>query len=257
MTTTTPPGWYPDPEQAGNGPVRELWWDGAVWTGRSRIRGAARGPLVAGATGLVVLAASLIVGGVLLSGPGSGDAQDDKKQGGSGSSAEPTGPPQSAAVIGVELPVLPGWQREPDGTATGTGPYPCPGEGGGECFRGASAVVPAWPGADGQHSPREVAAQDIRRNADSAYGGITGHEPVASGRTTVAGEPGYRIRWRAHSRTGPDGYVESVAFAHPDGSGQILVLRTSIDVHRDAPSLRDMDRLSAGVRWTDGEIAQT
>lgn len=255
-----PPGWYPEPEQPGNGPVRELWWDGTAWTGRARTRGTARGPLVAGTVGLVVLAASLIVGGVLFSGPGRADARDGKEPAAGGDSAAPTGPSPSAAVSAVKLPALPGWQLEPDATSTGTVPYSCPGEGGGECFRGASAVVPAWPGTDGQRSPREVAVQDIRRNADSAYGGITGHEPVASERTTVAGRPGFRVRWRAESRTGPDGYVESVAFVHPDGSGQILVLRTSIDIHRDAPPLGDMDRLSAGVRWTggtDGEFART
>ena len=32
MSTTTPPGWYPDPRHSGTGPAQERWWDGAAWT---------------------------------------------------------------------------------------------------------------------------------------------------------------------------------------------------------------------------------
>lgn len=266
--TTTPPGWYPDPEQTGDGPVRELWWDGAAWTGRSRARGAARGPVVAGIVGAVVLAASLIVGAVLFAGlgraggpnPGAGPSAPAPENG--PASPDPTGPPPSAPVGGVALPALPGWHRDAGATFSGTVPYTCPGEGGGECYRGAAVLVPAWPVAgsgNARPSPRKAAAQDIRRNADSAYGGITGHEVLTSEETTVAGRPAHRIRWRTESRTGPDGYVESVAFAHPDGSGNLLVLRISVDVHPDSPPLADMDRLTAGVRGTAAadDVART
>nr|WSX73613.1 DUF2510 domain-containing protein [Streptomyces sp. NBC_00899]WSX80324.1 DUF2510 domain-containing protein [Streptomyces sp. NBC_00899] len=36
MTTTTPPGWYPEPGHTGNGPAMERWWDGSVWTEYTR-----------------------------------------------------------------------------------------------------------------------------------------------------------------------------------------------------------------------------
>ncbi|WP_176724980.1 MULTISPECIES: DUF2510 domain-containing protein, partial [unclassified Streptomyces] len=32
MTTTTTPGWYPEPGHTGNGPAMERWWDGNAWT---------------------------------------------------------------------------------------------------------------------------------------------------------------------------------------------------------------------------------
>ena len=36
MTTTTPPGWYPEPGHTGNGPAMERWWDGSAWTEYTR-----------------------------------------------------------------------------------------------------------------------------------------------------------------------------------------------------------------------------
>ncbi|MYS19478.1 DUF2510 domain-containing protein, partial [Streptomyces sp. SID4948] len=32
VTTTTTPGWYPEPGHTGNGPAMERWWDGNAWT---------------------------------------------------------------------------------------------------------------------------------------------------------------------------------------------------------------------------------
>ncbi|MCA1217438.1 DUF2510 domain-containing protein [Streptomyces sp. 8L] len=32
MTNSTPPGWYPDPGQTGEGPRQHRWWDGSAWT---------------------------------------------------------------------------------------------------------------------------------------------------------------------------------------------------------------------------------
>lgn len=273
--TTTPPGWYPDPEQAADDPARERWWDGTGWTGASRSRGAARGPLVAGAVGVVVLSASLFVGAALFAGLGMPDGPDPDDVAGNGgarpapSEPEPGpshSPPDDSAgpVTGVALPSLPGWQRQPGGTASGTEPYDCPG-GGGECYRGAAVILPASgetaSTAGGTTTPRDVAERDIGRNADTAYGGISGHRELTSGRTTVAGEPAYRIRWRTENRKGPDGYVESVVFPHPDGSGRTLVLRTALDIHRDAPPVRDMNRIAAGVRESGpaggGDVVQT
>jgi hypothetical protein len=36
VTTTTPPGWYPEPGHTGNGPALERWWDGNKWTEYTR-----------------------------------------------------------------------------------------------------------------------------------------------------------------------------------------------------------------------------
>ncbi|MFI0720149.1 DUF2510 domain-containing protein [Streptomyces sp. NPDC021224] len=36
MTTSTPPGWYPEPGHTGNSPAMERWWDGSVWTEYTR-----------------------------------------------------------------------------------------------------------------------------------------------------------------------------------------------------------------------------
>ncbi len=36
VTTTTPPGWYPEPGHTGNGPAMERWWDGSAWTEYTR-----------------------------------------------------------------------------------------------------------------------------------------------------------------------------------------------------------------------------
>ncbi|MFI0896505.1 DUF2510 domain-containing protein [Streptomyces sp. NPDC020983] len=36
MTTSTPPGWYPEPGHTGNSPAMERWWDGSAWTEYTR-----------------------------------------------------------------------------------------------------------------------------------------------------------------------------------------------------------------------------
>ncbi|WP_103528675.1 DUF2510 domain-containing protein [Streptomyces sp. SM12] len=41
---TMPPGWYPDPGFAGNGPAPERWWDGTNWTGQTRDTAAGDAP---------------------------------------------------------------------------------------------------------------------------------------------------------------------------------------------------------------------
>ncbi|WPR54060.1 DUF2510 domain-containing protein [Streptomyces sp. S399] len=43
MTQVTPPGWYPDPGHAGDGPRHERWWDGGRWTDSLRPAGGPAG----------------------------------------------------------------------------------------------------------------------------------------------------------------------------------------------------------------------
>ncbi|MGH3313185.1 MAG: DUF2510 domain-containing protein [Streptomyces sp.] len=258
---TTPPGWYADPEPArtaGTG-ARERWWDGTGWTGQTRTRGAARGPLVAGIVGALVLLAALAVGAVLVfggSGVFSAGTGDDGAGGGKHDDASrPTDPPDrpdpraEAPADGVDLPVLDGWQHDPDGPMAGTGEYTCPGGDGKSCLRGSAVIVVAGTDAG---DPEDVARNDIERFAELAYskdtyGGITSHKVLATETATVAGQDAYRVRWKIVNRKKPDAYVESVAFPHPDGSGEMLLLRTGFDIHRDAPPLGDMDRLAGGV----------
>ncbi|SDO64538.1 DUF2510 domain-containing protein [Actinacidiphila guanduensis] len=107
MTTTTPPGWYPEPGQTGNGPAMERWWDGNAWTEYTRTAPVPMagqqpplapppyapypaGDVISGGapkrrTGVIVLsivAALVVIGGViaavLVAGGGSSDNSADK-----------------------------------------------------------------------------------------------------------------------------------------------------------------------------------
>ncbi|GAA3646696.1 DUF2510 domain-containing protein [Streptomyces iranensis] len=103
MTMNTPPGWYPDPGYAGNGPAMERWWDGSAWTEYTRdASGAAdpafgpppppylpgrqgghghsrgRGPRIAALSVAVAVVVAAIAGGIVLlgdGGDGGGNAQ--------------------------------------------------------------------------------------------------------------------------------------------------------------------------------------
>ncbi|WP_425583603.1 DUF2510 domain-containing protein, partial [Streptomyces macrosporus] len=44
VSTTTPPGWYPDPGHTGPGPAPDRWWDGSAWTEHTRTSPTAPGP---------------------------------------------------------------------------------------------------------------------------------------------------------------------------------------------------------------------
>ncbi|CAM5665189.1 MULTISPECIES: DUF2510 domain-containing protein [Streptomyces] len=129
----TPPGWYPDPGYAGNGPAMERWWDGSAWTeytrdasgatdpafgpppmppylpGRQGGHGRGRGPRIAAvavAAGVVVAA---IVGGIVLLGDG-GDG------GGGNAQTGPAAPSDSAPPdSGDPAPDLPAPDSPSDG----------------------------------------------------------------------------------------------------------------------------------------------
>ncbi|WP_079131796.1 DUF2510 domain-containing protein [Streptomyces nanshensis] len=272
---TTPPGWYPEPDPAhrANSPSAERWWDGTSWTGQTRTKAAVRGPLVAGIVGAAVLAAALLVSAVLTfgSGPQTGTLPDDEAgggapssepplpeedpdapggSGGSGSGGSGGGSGQDVPATGVRLPVLDGWQREAFGAMVTTGEYRCPGGTSQSCLRGSAMIVVA---PAGTVSAEDTAKNDIGRFARTAYskgtyGGITSHRAVVSERTTVAGQEAYRVRWKIVNRTKPDAYVESVAFRHPDGSGEMLLLRSGFDIAESAPPVSDMDKLADGVK---------
>jgi hypothetical protein len=159
VTTSTPPGWYPDPAHAGAGPVPERWWDGENWTEHTRGAGglapvppapvpppstSSKVPVIAGISAAVVIVAALVTGGVMIAGGGSPKSCDDSAAAscippsphptpspthhgaspappdGGGPSSDQAGKP----AHGVLLPVPDGWQR--NGRMIGTSPYKCP-----------------------------------------------------------------------------------------------------------------------------------
>ncbi|MEU8826917.1 DUF2510 domain-containing protein [Streptomyces sp. NPDC048636] len=106
MTTNTPPGWYTDPGDAGNGPGVERWWNGSAWTeytrggsgtpgmsygaptlpghlpgqpGGGQGAGRGRGPKVAALVVAVGVVVAAIIGGIVLLGDGGGDDKDRAK----------------------------------------------------------------------------------------------------------------------------------------------------------------------------------
>lgn len=230
--------------------------------------GKAKGPLVAGIVAAVAVVLALVVGVVVVTGDGGGEnrageaptpgasAKSTPPDDGPGASDAPDddssqapGPRQLAMAHGVKLPLLDGWERVPGtyGAAVNTTSYTCPLKKE-RCVR-AGASVYVTP-ADGD--PETVAKADIEVNAEYSYGadyygGITSHRQAESRPVRVAGQDGYLVRWRIDNKADPDAYVQSVAFPHPDGSGQMLVLRMGVDIHSASPPVTDMDEIVAGV----------
>ncbi|WP_237319750.1 DUF2510 domain-containing protein [Streptomyces sp. JJ36] len=237
-----------------------------------------RGPAVAALAGAAAVALALVVGGVVIAGSGGGDDDGTEARQSSPPTGAPesTGPPDDGSregpesgpsttpdgdrmtpASGVVLPLLDGWTRSPGfhGASVNGKSYTCPGDKPERCVRAGAIVL----NAASSGTPEDVARGDIRVNAESSYaadyyGGITAHEEIEAGEVRVAGQDGYRVRWRIDNRVDPDAYVESVAFEHPDGSGRMLLLRSGFDIHADAPPLGHMDRLVKGIR--EGRIAE-
>ncbi len=297
---TTPPGWYPDPGHAGEGPGQERWWNGTTWTEHTRVAGefipgpvaatpvpppprapAGRGDrerlprppgeepagrggwaLVSAIAGGTLVIVAFVVGAVLLLGGSDGGSDDGPEAGGDPSAtAGPDPTPQTpdpaqateGRVGGATLPLLDGWRevtREEGAAVTTTTGYPCPADADQECLTGGAFLSPA-PQHDGD-TPREAAAADIAANAEEsyspdAYGRMVRHEELLAEEVTVAGQDGYRVRWRIETAAGTEAFVESVAFPAPDGDGMLL-LRIGFDSGGDAPPVADIDRIVDGVR---------
>ena len=101
--------------------------------------------------------------------------------------------------------------------------------------------------------PRRMAEEDVARNAregydDAAYGGVTSHREVLSEPATVAGQRGYRVRWRVATGQGTEAYVESLVFPSPLGNGTFVRVRAAWDVHEEAPTEAEIDRLLGDIR---------
>ncbi|GAA2730362.1 DUF2510 domain-containing protein [Streptomyces nogalater] len=193
---------------------------------------------------------------------GRGPQGDPGGSGGSGGGAPspgPSGPPEVRGggsvpdpVNGISLPVPKGWTGQTMGAGaqvTSEDSYKCPGEPAQTCTAGGAYSAPAMVLRTKGDTAEEVAKADIAANAEESYGGttyggITSHEELASEAVTVAGQKGYLVRWKAVTRKGADGYVESVAFPSPGAPDRIVVIRFGLDVGQ---KLSVVDEILKGV----------
>ncbi|WP_330241710.1 DUF2510 domain-containing protein [Streptomyces sp. NBC_00525] len=288
MTQTSPPGWHPDPGYSGFGPRHERWWDGTQWTDHLRVPPAAtrsrRVRVAAGVTAAVVVLAA-IGGGVYLltddsdgrsdtavstpsDSPSAESPSPDRERGDSGGGEDrgdgERGTPDQRPpaedgyatdlASGISIPVPDGWKGESGmGAGVTTGSYPCPGDTGKNCVRGGVFSVPAEALELTTSTPKATAEKDIGNNAEASYGeggygGITSHKELKSEAVTVAGQQGYRVRWKVVTKNGDDGYVESLAFPSPLAEDRMIVVRSGFDINDKAPSLSVMDEITKGIK---------
>ncbi|WLQ39212.1 DUF2510 domain-containing protein [Streptomyces laculatispora] len=287
MTQTSPPGWHPDPGYTGFGPIQERWWDGSQWTDHLRVPPATarsrRIRIGAGITAGVVLLAA-IGGGVYLLADDSGKKTDTATapsaspspapsrqpgapggSGGDGGGNEsPEQQPQTEdgyatdLASGISIPVPDGWKGESGmGAGVTTGSYACPGDAKQKCVRGGVFSVPAKALKLNTTTARATAEKDIAANAkdsygEQIYGGITSHEELKSEPVTVAGQKGYRVRWKVVTKNGDDGYVESLAFPAPRAENMLVVVRSGFDINTKAPALSVLDDITKGIKAASG-----
>lgn len=288
MTQTSPPGWHPDPGYTGFGPIQERWWDGSQWTDHLRVPPATvrsrRIRIIAGITaGVVVLAA--IGGGVYLLADGSGKKTESTATapspssspapsrqpgapggsgGGNGGGNENPEQPQTEdgyatdLASGISIPVPDGWKGESGmGAGVTTGSYACPGDTKQTCVRGGVFSVPAEALKLSTKTAKATAEKDIATNAkesygEEIYGGITSHQELKSEAVTVAGQQGYRVRWKVVTKDGDDGYVESLAFPSPHAENMLIVVRSGFDINTKAPALSVLDDITKGIKAASG-----
>ncbi|WP_406407254.1 DUF2510 domain-containing protein [Streptomyces halstedii] len=289
MTQTTPPGWHPDPGHSGIGPLQERWWDGSRWTDQLRIPPATvrrrRIRVGAGITAGVVLLAAVGGGAYLLGVGNSGDghrtssaesapsdpsggpdAPDGGRGGGGqdgdGRSQEMPGSEDGYATdlaSGISIPVPDGWTGQSGAIGAGvtTGEYACPGDESQSCVLGGVFSAPAQALEVTATTSKAAAQEDIKTNAEQSYGekiygGITSHEQLKSEAVTVAGQEGYRVRWKVVTKNGDDGYVESLAFPSPNSPDSLIVIRSGFDINDKAPKLSVLDDITKGVKKATG-----
>ncbi|MEV0093661.1 DUF2510 domain-containing protein [Streptomyces sp. NPDC050738] len=156
---------------------------------------------------------------------------------------------------GISIPVPDGWKGQSGtvGAGVSTGTYKCPGDATAQCSRGGVFSAPALAWKNQATSAKAAAEKDISPNAKESYGGksygaITSHQQLKSEAVTVAGQQGYLVRWKVVTKTGEDGYVQSLAFPSPVDSKTLVVVRSGFDVSSKAPSLSVMDTITKGIK---------
>lgn len=68
----------------------------------------------------------------------------------------------------------------------------------------------------------------------------------------MAGQEGYRVRWKVVTKNGDDGYVESLAFPSPNSPDSLIVIRSGFDINDKAPKLSVLDDITKGVKKATG-----
>ncbi|AQS66499.1 DUF2510 domain-containing protein [Streptomyces pactum] len=172
--------------------------------------------------------------------PGGGEGGESPAPDSPGGSEPPTIDSGSVTdpVSGISLPIPDGWsgrQLAVGATVTSDDSYKCPGDTSETCTKGGAYSAPAMVLGTKGDTAEAVAKADIEANADESYGGesyggITSHEELASKAVTVAGQKGYLVRWKAVTKEGADGYVESLALPSPADPERIVVVRFGVDV---------------------------
>ncbi|MEU6097981.1 DUF2510 domain-containing protein [Streptomyces sp. NPDC047079] len=156
---------------------------------------------------------------------------------------------------GISIPVPDGWSGgiiQGGAAIQASGQYKCPGDTSKTCNTGGAYSASAKAKGLTATTAEAAAKQDIVKNAEESYGGtsyagITSHRVLASKAVTVAGRKGYMVRWKAVTAKGADGYVESLVFPSPAGSGELLVVRFGIDVGSNAPKPSVLDQVAEGI----------
>ncbi|WP_338483130.1 DUF2510 domain-containing protein [Streptomyces sp. SCSIO 75703] len=236
-----------------------------------------RGPRTGVAVAVTVaVLAGLGTGVYVLAGPGGdrtaatqdgrGPGREDPFGGPGGGGGSPDAPDPAPPAVGggsvtdrvngISLPVPDGWRGE--SVAVGAQvmadeSYDCPGDTSKTCVKGGAYSAPALVLGTPGGTPEEIAKADIEKNAEesygSAYGGIGSHEELASGAVTVAGQKGWRVRWKAVTEKGSDGYVESLVFPSPGAPERIVVVRVGVDVDQGQGIFDD---IADGIRAASG-----
>ncbi|WUT00544.1 DUF2510 domain-containing protein [Streptomyces sp. NBC_00708] len=159
---------------------------------------------------------------------------------------------------GISIPVPDGWKGESGmGAGVTTGSYACPGDTEQKCVRGGVFSAPAEALKLTTKTAKATAEKDIGTNANESYGekiygGITSHEELKSEAVTVAGQQGYRVRWKVVTKNGDDGYVESLAFPSPLAKDTLIVVRSGFDINAKAPALSVLDEITKGIKAASG-----
>lgn len=271
-TRASPAGGFPVPPP----PVGEAF--GGKAPGR-------RGKLAAGIVAAVVVVAGIVGGVIALAGSGAGPGRaaggssaptatppaapfgGGRGEGGPQGAPPgvPSGAPTTAApdpgyvldsLDGIELPVPDGWTGGQDKYGLAdlyVGEYPCPGDSAQRCVRGGVDSYPAAAWNLTSTTAEGAAKEDIAHNAaasygEDVYGGVASHREVRAQGVTVAGEQGYLVRWKVVTRSGTEGYVQSLVFPSPGDSSRLVLVRFGFDIDAAAPQPSVMDQITRGIK---------
>ena len=161
------------------------------------------------------------------------------------------------AIDGISLPIPEDWYGQEisvGASVTSNASYKCPADTSQTCTKGGAYSAPAMALGTQGSTPEAVAKADISAAAEQSYGvegygGITSHDVLASKAVTVAGQKGYLVRWKAVTKQGSDGYVQSLAFPSPANPQQIVVVRFGVDV---GESQAVIDEITQGIKAARG-----